>query len=621
MQAERTERLADLVASALECAVSERDQFLSDVCGDDVALREEAESLLLFEDDARDFIETPAHELVPEIVLNGTSDFVTAHEPIFQGEVTADSETELQEPETERDDQHDIGLEVDREETKAGEDEPVLQRPEEIETPPEIPPALASEHPPSHLLAFGWPQRGGMLAAALLVIALVIGLRVALRDAKNARHRRDVMQEELSRTQSINSFLQRVFSFTDQSVVSVWPVAQRRSVTVKEMLDRIAPQVESELGNRPGARGQLLRTIGNAYAAQGEHDAAEKNLRVALAAQTAFYGEQNAEVMQTTVDLGVLLYRREKFAQAERFLEKGATFLRKQRQARAADFSAVKLAYALDNLGAAKFYQGDAKNGRAILEEALQIATQAQIREADRSIVTNIKTDLGGLLVAVGDFRKGETLLRESLAEFRKETNHPRWEEGMTLQMLGELALAKRQPGEAAENFLVAEEIYRETLGDKNLYFARNLERRATVCLMENDLQPAEELARKSLALAQECSPDDKLPWTDSMVTLSSVLIKERRVAEGEDYLRQTLRICEEQPTRNYAAISLAKIRLSQLLLSQDRATEAENLAFEAHSEARQHLELQDPMRKAVASNLIDIYEREQKHEAARGVK
>jgi hypothetical protein len=105
------------------------------------------------------------------------------------------------------------------------------------------------------------------------------------------------------------------------------------------------------------------------------------------------------------------------------------------------------------------------------------------------------------------------------------------------------------------------------------------------------------------------------------MMTLSSILMKEGHAAEGEDYLRKTIRICEEQQARNYAAIALAKIRLSQLLLSQRRFTEAENLAFEAHNQAQQHLEPQDPMRKATVTNLIEIYEAQEKHEAARAVK
>ena len=65
IQLDQTERLADVVASALECVRNERAQFLSDVCGEDVALRREAESFLQFEKSVRDFLEVPAWEIAP----------------------------------------------------------------------------------------------------------------------------------------------------------------------------------------------------------------------------------------------------------------------------------------------------------------------------------------------------------------------------------------------------------------------------------------------------------------------------------------------------------------------------------------------------------------------------
>jgi tetratricopeptide (TPR) repeat protein len=605
MQSDRTELLGDLVASALECAVAERAQFLSDVCGGDVALREEAESLLRFEESARDFIETPAHELMFGMVLNGTSDPVAAEEPIFPGEAIIASVLDFQSPEIERSHHQEI-VSVAAPEEPEPEYEPAPQPPEKADEPFEIPRSMASEHLPSRAVKFVWMRRVAAIAIALFVVAMAIGLNSALRDAKNARHQRDAALAEQSRVEHINDFLQQIFS-ADRNFTSIWPVPQKRNVTVTDMLDRIAPQVQSELADEPDVRGEVLRTIGKTYASQGQHDAAEKNLRAAVQAQTAFYSEQSPQVAETMVDLGVLLYRREKFAEAERFLEKGVTFLRKQNQTEGGRANAVKLAYALDHLGAAKFYRGDVKSGRAVLEEALQVATEAQPKGRDRSVLTDIKTDLGGLLVLVGELRRGETLLQESLAESRAMTNAPQWETGMTLQMMGELALARNRPPEAEEHFRAAEGIFRETLGEKNLYFARNLERRATVSLVENDLSSAEGLARRSLAITRECSPENKLPWTDPMMTLSRIFIKDGRAAEGEDYLRRTIRICEEQPARNYAAIALAKIRLSQLLLSQKRFTEAENLAFEAHNQAQQHLEPEDPIRKASVTNLIEI--------------
>ena len=324
MQPERTERLADLVASALECAVAERAQFLSDVCGDDVALREEAESLLRFEVEACNFIETPAYELAAKVARNGAREPVIAQEPNFGSEPAADFESALQAPEIQR----GVVEEVAPDEAP---DVPELQYepppplPEKIQEPFEIP-ARAAQTVPSRPAEWVWAKRVAVMAVALLLVVMAVGLMSARRDAKSARHQRDVSQSELSRAERINNFLQRMLSFSDQSFTPVWPVAQKRNVTVTEMLDRVAPQVQKELADQPDVRGEMLRTIGKIYASQGEHDAAEKNLRAALQTQTAFYGEQNAEVTETMIELGVLLYRCEEFAEAEVFLEKGVAF-------------------------------------------------------------------------------------------------------------------------------------------------------------------------------------------------------------------------------------------------------------------------------------------------------
>ena len=531
MPTEQTERLADLVASALECAVAERAQFLSDVCGDDVALREEAESLLRFEENARDFIETPAYDLAPEIIPNGASegspapepilqskpiaDFASelpspeiergdpeevlnarseespASEPIFQSEANVDFGSELQSPEIEDGDHEEVLNEVtetasasepivqseatgdfeselqgseiergdreevlnavseaapaaeqlseigtiadfaselqspeverpDREETVAAEipeepkqqSEPAPQPVEKTEGSFVIPPLSAREHAASRSARFVWAKRAAFIAVVLFAVAMVIALSSAFENAKIARRQRDVAQAEQSRAERINNFLQQILSVSDQNFTSVWPVAQKRNLTMSEMLDRIVPRVQKELADQPDVRGELLRRIGDAYAAQGDHNAAEKNLRAALQAQTTFYGEESGQVVETMVDLGALLYRREKFPEAERFLEKGVTFLRKQNQTEGGRSNAMKLAYALDQLGAVKFYRGDVKAGRAVLEEALRVATQAQPKERDRSVLTNIKTDLGGLLVLIGELRNRRNFVR-----------------------------------------------------------------------------------------------------------------------------------------------------------------------------------------------------------------
>ncbi|MBS1786487.1 MAG: SUMF1/EgtB/PvdO family nonheme iron enzyme [Acidobacteria bacterium] len=65
---ERQERIKQLYGEALERDATGRAAFLAEVCGDDFELRRELESLLGFEAEAANFIETPAVELAAELL-------------------------------------------------------------------------------------------------------------------------------------------------------------------------------------------------------------------------------------------------------------------------------------------------------------------------------------------------------------------------------------------------------------------------------------------------------------------------------------------------------------------------------------------------------------------------
>ena len=63
---ERQERIKQLFGEALERDAKDRAAFLAEACGDDLSLRSELESLLGFEAEAANFIETPAVQLAAE---------------------------------------------------------------------------------------------------------------------------------------------------------------------------------------------------------------------------------------------------------------------------------------------------------------------------------------------------------------------------------------------------------------------------------------------------------------------------------------------------------------------------------------------------------------------------
>jgi serine/threonine protein kinase/tetratricopeptide (TPR) repeat protein len=65
----KAERIAEIVEAALERDPAERARFVDAACGDDAALHAEVESLLGFQEKARDFIEIPVSEVASRILV------------------------------------------------------------------------------------------------------------------------------------------------------------------------------------------------------------------------------------------------------------------------------------------------------------------------------------------------------------------------------------------------------------------------------------------------------------------------------------------------------------------------------------------------------------------------
>ena len=66
-------KIEEIYHAALEKSPSERDEFLKQTCGDDNELRREVESLLEFDEQAADFIETPPEDLAAALFEKGTN--------------------------------------------------------------------------------------------------------------------------------------------------------------------------------------------------------------------------------------------------------------------------------------------------------------------------------------------------------------------------------------------------------------------------------------------------------------------------------------------------------------------------------------------------------------------
>lgn len=440
-------------------------------------------------------------------------------------------------------------------------------------------------------------NRFAVAAAIVIACTIIAGLIATTWQARVARRNE-------ARAERINQFLQRMLSFSNQSITSVAPVPQRKDVTVNQMLDLIVPQIESELSDAPEVRAQVLQTIGTAYASQGLYDAAEKQLRAALEAQNRIHGRGSEEAVSTMIELGVLLYRKFELEEAGRHLDAAIAYYRKQTARNLPVASTIQFILALDYLATVKLYQGDVGATRSLIEEALRICSGITLQGHQRGVSALTQGVLGAVLVNLGELDKAETALRQSLTEYRALSPQASWEEGATIGYLGNVAAARNQLEEADKLLLEAERILRQTLGERNVYVASCLNRQANLCLRKRDFSAAEKKALESLSMFQEALPDKRLIWATPMQTLGIVLTETGRAGEGEEYFRQALDILQHEPTQNYLFITQVKIHLSHALLAEGRLADAQQVAAEARDDALKHLGDQSPITKTAMDNL-----------------
>ncbi|MDQ6625173.1 MAG: serine/threonine-protein kinase [Verrucomicrobiota bacterium] len=448
-------------------------------------------------------------------------------------------------------------------------------------------------------------NRVAVAAAVVVMLALLAGLVVALAQTAVARQQRDLARQERARAERINEFLQRMLSFSNQSVTSVSPIAQSKNVTVNEMLAQIAPQVTTELADQPEVRGQILRTIGSAYASQGLYDKAEENLRAALQTQVQLFGETSAEAAASMLELGVLSYRQQRLEEAASLLTKALTFYDGAGRTRTTGPNLVKAALAKDYLGVVTFYQGDKKKALSLLRDAYNIAENAPPQTFDSSITTFIKSDLGGVLIYCGELDQGEPLLAEAIGEYRS-SSRPRWELGSSLLLMG-IAQMHRGLLDAAEASLQeAEQLLRITLGDNNVYLSNTLNQAAWVLFRKGNVEGAENKAREALRINQSLSPAAPLGIADSQWILGEAAMKLAHPQVAEKCYREALQIYQQQPGNAISVVRL-QLLLSQALFDQNNVLEAEKIARSAHETAMRELGEKNPLTSAAAEKINAI--------------
>jgi tetratricopeptide (TPR) repeat protein len=307
---------------------------------------------------------------------------------------------------------------------------------------------------------------------------------------------------------------------TARFMVSLFKIAdpgenRGNSVTVREMLDRGATDVNKGLEHEPVIRADLLTAMGQAYAGLGLYQPATKLLTQARADQGV--AGVPAESRVRTLDAsGSTLYLAADYGQAGKVLTQAVNIARRE-----LPLDSVLRSETLDDLADVQVQLEKYDEAEQLCREAL---TADRKRGPDQAAVLARSLDtLGSVYLFEGNLAAAETTMREALELHEKASGH---RHVMTAQAMNNLAAVLYQSGRYDETVALLQQalpVYREVYGTEHPEVAAIFNNMGRSALMAGHIEDAAPLLRQALAINEKLkgpTHDDLVPNLNSLAMI-----------------------------------------------------------------------------------------------------
>jgi len=439
------------------------------------------------------------------------------------------------------------------------------------------------------------------VAAAGTVVALLIVLAVAMTvQARRIAVERDTAELERANAQEVSRFLVELFSVSDPSE------ARGNEILAREILDKGAERIRTELTAQPQLQGSLMETMGDVYRGLGLYEEAESLLREALetleangSAESAAYAE--AELALVLHDLG-------RYDEAELHYRGSVENLR---DIHGGDHEEV--ATAINNLGMFLQARGDYAAAEPLLLESLAMMR----RLGDDDDVATQLNNIGMFEQATGDPEGAEPYLQEALAVRRGMLPDPHPFLALSLVNLAGVfdELGRFEDAERLEREALA--MRRRLYGDEHDDVAGSLNNLAGLLEKKGDLAGAEDMYRESLATHRRLLGEEHPSVATVMNNLAAVIRSRGRLDEAEPLYREALEMRRKLLGSDHVSVAISLNSLGRLALDQRDFATAESLYDEVHRILVEQFDEGHPYVAMTLSNLGVVRHEQGRHEEA----
>jgi eukaryotic-like serine/threonine-protein kinase len=198
----------------------------------------------------------------------------------------------------------------------------------------------------------------------ILISLLGASLAIAITRSQALIAERDKAAAETKTSQAITDFMIGVFD-TDHSKES-----SGHATTARQLFDRAAERVHTDLIQQPAVRAQLLEHIGRIYARQGQPTRGSSFLEEALAIKRAAESSNSPAIAATLLRLGKLRMDQNQIYQAEALYLEARQLLERSKQTHTVDY-----AYSIYRLGEVATFLGKPRQSLSLYAQALPLFT------------------------------------------------------------------------------------------------------------------------------------------------------------------------------------------------------------------------------------------------------
>jgi serine/threonine-protein kinase len=357
-------------------------------------------------------------------------------------------------------------------------------------------------------------HRVGVGASAAIVLSIGAGLTFALTGLVRAQRAEQRALDEATAARHVSDFLVQLFRVSDPNET------RGNSVTARELLDRGADRITTQLDSVPTVQARLLRTMSQAYRELGLYDPALKLAEQALPRQRQQFGDSSVEVARSLNELASLHSRRGEYAKAR---DLGLQSLALQQRI----FPTDSLAGVLNNLAIVYGQLGETDSARVMFERVLPI--RERVLGPDHLTVHGALSNLAVVYGQLGRNGEAQPLLERAYAIARKHN------------------------------------------GDEHVLVAGTLDNLANLHLAEGRLDTARVLSNRALAIREKILPPAHPLIATSLNNLGSILLEAGDVAGAKPLFERALDIRERSlgPNHTLVATALTNVGLARYALGE----------------------------------------------------